>query len=164
MSQGEKKYFGKYRGTISSNVDPSGQGRVQVTVPSILQGQDTGWAMPSSPYAGSQVGIYAIPPVGSYVWVEFEGGDINHPVWSGSFWGPGDAPTQDPTTNTKMIKTANVTITFDDTPGAGGVTIEIATGAKISMDSTGITLSCGSSSISITPTSVSINNGALEVV
>jgi uncharacterized protein involved in type VI secretion and phage assembly len=163
MSQGGGKFYGKYRGTISNNVDPLSQGRVQVDVPSILGGQTTGWALPSTPYAGSQVGFFSIPPKGSYVWVEFEEGDIDHPIWTGSFWGPGDAPTKDSTTNTKMIKTGNVTITFDDTPGAGGITIEIATGAKISMDSTGITLSCGSSSISITPSSVSVNNGALEV-
>lgn len=164
MSGAGGKYFGKYRGIVSNNVDPSSQGRVQVTVPSVLGGQTSGWALPGTPYAGSQVGIFFIPPVGSYVWVEFEEGDIDHPIWSGAFWGPGDAPTQDSTTNTKMIKTGNVTITIDDTPGAGGITIEVASGAKISMDSTGITLSCGSNSIAITQSSVSVNDGALEVV
>ena len=55
--------------------------------------------MPSVPFAGPKVGFFAIPPVGANVWVEFEAGDTDHPIWSGCFWGPGQLPAEaaDPT-------------------------------------------------------------------
>ena len=77
-------YFGKYRGTVVSNDDPTSRGRLQVTVPNLVENT---WAMPCVPYAGSGVGFFAIPPVGANVWVEFEGGDPDYPIWSGCFWG-----------------------------------------------------------------------------
>ncbi|HEX6229566.1 MAG TPA: phage baseplate assembly protein V, partial [Solirubrobacterales bacterium] len=68
-------YFGKYRGTVEQNLDPLQQGRLQVKVPAVLGDGTLSWAMPCVPYAGSQVGFYAVPPIGANVWVEFEGGD-----------------------------------------------------------------------------------------
>ena len=67
-------------------------GRVQVSVPAVLGDGRLSWAMPCVPYAGSQVGFFAIPPVGANVWVEFEGGDPDYPIWSGCFWGTGEVP------------------------------------------------------------------------
>ena len=48
--------------------------------------------MPCAPFAGSGVGFFALPPVGANVWVEFEGGDPDYPIWSGCFWGAGEVP------------------------------------------------------------------------
>ena len=158
-----KKFYGKYRGTVSNNMDPLMLGRVQVTVPAVLGDQTSGWATPCAPYAGNGVGFFAVPDVGANIWVEFEGGDLNHPIWTGGFWGEGDSPVIDPTYMKKTLKTGGVTITIDDTPGAGGLTIETTLGMKLTMDSTGITLTCGSSTVQLTQASVSINDGALEV-
>lgn len=162
MSSGKNRFYGKYRGTVSNNLDPLMQGRVQVKVPSVLGDQDSGWAMPCSPYGGSGVGIFAVPPVGANVWVEFEEGKPDHPILGGTFWGIGEAPAIDPTAMTTTIKTKTVTITIDDK--LGSITIENLVGMKITMDPTGITLTSGSSSLQLTPVSVSINDGALEVL
>jgi hypothetical protein len=162
MSGRGKRFYGKYRGTVSNNLDPMMQGRVQVKVPSVLGDQDSGWAIPCSPYGGSSVGLFAVPPVGANVWVEFEEGKPDHPILAGAVWGVGEAPATDPTAMTTVIKTNTVTITIDDK--LGGITIENVAGMKMAMDPTGITLTCGSSSIQLTPASVSVNDGALEVV
>lgn len=77
------QFFGKYRGKVENNIDPMMMGRVQVSVPAVLGDGGLSWAMPCAPYAGSGVGFFAIPPTGANVWVEFEGGDPDYPIWSG---------------------------------------------------------------------------------
>ena len=77
---------GKYRGRVSDNQDPLGRGRITALVPAISDSPLT-WAEPCIPYAGPKVGWYVIPPVGANVWIEFEGGDPDYPIWTGCFWG-----------------------------------------------------------------------------
>ncbi len=73
------RYFGKYRGQVQNNLDPMMQGRVQVSCAAVLGDGQMSWAMPCSPYGGSGVGFFMIPPVGANVWVEFEGGTSTIP-------------------------------------------------------------------------------------
>lgn len=164
------QYFGKYRGKVENNVDPQMMGRVQVSVPAVLGQGTRSWAMPCAPYAGSGVGFFAVPPQGANVWVEFEGGDPDSPIWSGCFWGrPDEVPVQPAVPFVKVLKTDNLMLKLDDTPGAGGFTLEVnppsaATPLKIVCDLTGIELSNGAAKVKLTPASVSINDGALEVI
>ena len=81
------QYYGKYRGTVVNNIDPEQRGRLLVTVPDVLGVNLSSWAMPCLPLAGSNMGIYTVPPVGAGVWIEFEQGDPDYPVWVGCFWG-----------------------------------------------------------------------------
>jgi Type VI secretion system/phage-baseplate injector OB domain len=161
-------FFGKYRGTVANNVDPLLQGRVQVSVPAVFGEGRLSWAMPCSPYAGDQVGLFTVPPVGANVWVEFEAGDPAVPILAGCFWGSGQVPgTALPTT--KVLATDAVTITLEDLPGAGGLTIEVGPPAApmpmtISCTAAGIELSIGSSKVQLSAATVSVNNGALEVM
>jgi hypothetical protein len=163
------EFYGKYRGKVENNVDPFQQGRVQVSVPAVLGDGRLSWAMPCMPFAGSQVGLFTVPPVGANVWVEFEQGDPDHPIWTGCFWGKGEAPATPAVAERKVFKTDAVTFELSDVPGGGGVTIEVkppavTTPLKFVMSSSGIELSNGSSSVKLTAASVSINNGALEVI
>ena len=163
------EFYGKYRGKVENNVDPQQMGRVQVSVPAVLGQGRLSWAMPSVPYAGSGVGLFAVPPVGANVWVEFEAGDPNHPIWSGCFWGQGEAPAQPALAAIKMLKTDGVELKLDDTPGGGGFTLEVGPPAvpasmKLTFDASGISITNGSASIKLTPASVSVNDGALEVI
>jgi uncharacterized protein involved in type VI secretion and phage assembly len=157
-------FFGKYRGTVENNLDPMQQGRIQVRVPAVLGDGRLSWAMPCTPYAGPGVGFFAVPPVGANVWVEFEGGDPDYPIWSGCFWGTGEAPALPAIAEMKVLKTSTATITLNDIPGAGGITIETATGMKIVFNVTGIEITNGQGGgIKLTGPQVSVNNGALEV-
>lgn len=163
-------FFGKYRGQVANNVDPNRQGRVQVTVPAVLGSGRMSWALPCAPYAGNGVGFFAVPPIGANVWVEFEAGDPDYPIWSGAFWGDGEAPVSNPVPFEKVFQTDSITLKLDDTPGAGGFTLEVGSPAvsvpvTISCTSSGVEIKTGGATIAMTaaPPSVTLNNGALEV-
>jgi uncharacterized protein involved in type VI secretion and phage assembly len=79
------QFYGKYRGHVENNMDPMQLGRIQVLVPAV-SGMTTSWALPCTPYAAPQAGFLFLPPVGALVWIEFEAGDPDHPIWSGCFW------------------------------------------------------------------------------
>ena len=85
-------YWGKYRGKVSNVDDPLKIGRIKALVPSVLGEEESGWALPSLPFAGPTMGMYAIPPVDAGVWIEFEAGDPSLPVWTGCFWSSGQLP------------------------------------------------------------------------
>ncbi|MGC8802116.1 MAG: phage baseplate assembly protein V [Chloroflexus sp.] len=158
------QFFGKYRGKVENNLDPLQQGRVQVSVPAVLGEGRASWAMPCVPFAGNGVGLFLIPPTGANVWVEFEGGDPDYPIWSGCFWGTGEAPASPAVAEMKVLKTAASTITINELPGVGGITIETVTGAKIALTATGIEITNGQGgSIKLTGPQISLNDGALEV-
>jgi uncharacterized protein involved in type VI secretion and phage assembly len=159
-------FHGKYRGTVTANVDPQRRGRVQVSCPAVLVDGQQAWALPSSPYAGAGVGLFTVPPVGANVWVEFEGGDIDYPILAGCFWGEREAPSTTGQASMKVLKTDCLTLTIDDTPGSGGVTLQVdgSTGPlTIKLDTSGITLSNGGMKVQLGTASVSVNDGALEV-
>jgi uncharacterized protein involved in type VI secretion and phage assembly len=158
-------FYGKYRGKVENNIDPMQLGRIQVSVPAVLGEGRMSWAMPCVPYAGSGVGFFAIPPVGANVWVEFEGGDPDYPIWSGCFWGRGEVPAQPAVAEMKVLKTDVGTITLNDLQGTGGITIETTTGMKIEIKAQGIEITNGQgASIKLEGPKVSINGSALEVV
>ena len=158
-------FLSKYRGTVENNIDPMQLGRIQVSVPSVLGEGRMSWAMPCVPYAGSGVGFFAIPPVGANIWVEFEGGNPDYPIWSGCFWGVGEVPAMPAIAEMKILKTDMGTITLNDLPGVGGITIETITGMKIEINALGIEITNGQGgSIKLTGPQVSINDGALDVI
>jgi hypothetical protein len=141
-----EKYYGKYRGKVLENDDPLFLGRILADVAAV-SGMTMNWCMPCTPYAGSDVGFYAIPPIGANVWIEFEGGDTNYPIWSGCFWAEGEVPTGGEPVNpmVKVFKTAFATFIMDDTPEVGGITLEchpasVTVPLSMKFDSTGITI------------------------
>jgi hypothetical protein len=165
----ESRYYGKYRGKVENNIDPMLQGRVQVSVPAVLGEGRLSWAMPCVPFAGPQLGLFMVPPMGANVWVEFEAGDPNYPICAGGFWGTGEVPAAPAIPQMKVLKTEGITLTLSDLPGAGGLTLEVsppvvATPLKMVFDASGIELSNGAASVKLSPASVSLNNGALEVI
>lgn len=84
----DSTYYGKYRGYVHDVDDPDGRGRIRAIVPRLLGDQTpTGWALPCTPYAGPDQGLYTVPEEGSGVWIEFEEGDLHRPIWTGQWWG-----------------------------------------------------------------------------
>jgi uncharacterized protein involved in type VI secretion and phage assembly len=157
-------YYGKYRGKVQNNVDPLQQGRVQISCPAVLGDGQLSWAMPCAPYAGSGVGFFMVPPLDANVWVEFEGGDPDYPICGGCFWGTGEVPATPAVAEMKVIKTDGATITLNDLPGAGGITIETTQGLKITMNVGGIEITTGQgASVKLSGPQISLNNGAMEV-
>jgi uncharacterized protein involved in type VI secretion and phage assembly len=161
-------YYGKFRGVVSSNADPSELGRIRARVPDVFGEAESGWALPAAPYAGDGVGFFLIPPVGASVWFEFEHGDPDYPIWTGCFWGSASqVPASPASPDQKVIKTKTATITINDPdqqPQKGSVTIETAAAMKIVMDSDGIQVDAGTGTLKLNGMQVSVNNGALEVI
>ena len=141
----ERRFYGKYRGFVVSTQDPKHLGRVRLQVPSVL-GREvvTGWAMPCVPYGGQKNrGFLSIPEVGAGVWVEFEEGDLEFPIWVGTFWSEPGGESEIPALNgadgkerkneqkpptRKIIKTQKGhTIQFEDADGEEMVIIFEAT-------------------------------------
>jgi uncharacterized protein involved in type VI secretion and phage assembly len=157
-------FYGKYRGIVTDNRDPLMLGRVKARVPDVLADEESGWAMPSVPYAGDGVGLFLVPPVDASVWIEFEHGDPDYPIWTGCFWAQGELPATPASPEMKVLKTDVGTVTLNDLPGAGGITIETKDGMKIVINVSGIEINDGQGgTIKLTGPQVSVNNGALEV-
>ncbi|MBO9205501.1 MULTISPECIES: phage baseplate assembly protein V [Niastella] len=169
------QYFGKYRGTVVNNIDPEMRGRLILNVPDVLNVVPSSWAEPCVPLAGPTgppMGVYMVPPIGAAVWVEFEHGDPNRPIWVGCRWGAAsDVP---PLARAGLPVSPNVvmqtvgqnTFVISDLPGpTGGIMLKSATGASIIVNDTGIYIQNGKgASIVMVGPSVSINNGALAII
>ena len=165
------KFFGKYRGTVVNNLDPMQIGRLQATVPDVSGLMLSSWAMPCAAIAGMQMGLFTVPPIGSGVWIEFEHGDPDYPVWTGCFWGsssevPSLAKQVPPVLFGFSLQTQSQNgLTVNDMPGpTGGIMLKSATGASIIVNDTGIYISNGKgASITLSGPTVNVNNGALTV-
>lgn len=164
--------YGKYRGTVINNVDPMQIGRIQAMVPDLAGFVPGTWAMPCLPMAGINTGVFTVPMIGSGVWIEFERGDPDYPIWVGGYWGsaaevPVMARTVPPGVSGITIQTTLKNgIVVSDVPGpTGGILIQTTTGAMISVSDVGIIISNGKGAvINMTGPTVDVNLGALTVV
>lgn len=152
----EEKYYGKYRGLVLNNIDPMGKGRLLVQVPDVLGLSISSWAMPCVPVAGIQTGHYVVPLVGAGVWIEFEGGNPDYPIWVGGFWG----------SRAEIPATANLA-----TPGIPVMILESPLKNAFVISDTpippmlagGIMLRSGASSIVVGPDGVTITAPKVEI-
>lgn len=125
------EYVGKYRGKVIDPRDPSQLGRVRVRVPVVHENLDNSqlpWAMPCSPYAGKDIGFFMIPPASSSVWVEFEAGEPDRPIWSGCFWEPGELPKNaqlKEAEKVQVFRTEGITFTWSNHGDNKGVSLEV---------------------------------------
>ncbi|MGH9928212.1 MAG: phage baseplate assembly protein V [Pyrinomonadaceae bacterium] len=183
----EGRFFGKYRALVVDNADPENRGRLKLSVPSVLGGDVvSAWALPCAPYGGAaDQGFFFIPEVEAAVWVEFEAGNLDYPVWVGTFWAkpggasevpkPGDS--QSPPTR-KIIRTLKgnsiemedkdseevFIITYNDgsktnvvTMDKNGIAIVDANENKVTLDSSGVVIEDKSQNkIEMTATAINI--------
>lgn len=184
----ENAFYGKYRGVVVSNKDPLSLGRIRARVPDILGNNLSGWALPCAPFGGKDMGFFALPAVGAGVWIEFEQGDPDYPIWSGCWWSNfADRPAELAVEPEKkvLIKTGGGhSILFDDSIPAkitiqtsggqqiilsdeleGQITIQTAGGQKITLQLENIQIdNAADASIGLTGPSIALNKDALEVI
>ena len=164
--------YGKYRGTVTNNVDPLQIGRIQVMVPDVTGFVPSTWAMPCVTATGINTGLFTVPMLGAGVWIEFELGNPDYPIWVGGFWGsaaevPAMARTVPPGVTGFTIQTPLKNgLVISDVPGpTGGILIQTTTGAMISVSDVGIVISNGKGAvINMTGPTVDLNLGALTVM
>jgi uncharacterized protein involved in type VI secretion and phage assembly len=170
-----KKYFGKYRGTVINNIDPELRGRIIAMVPDVLGIIPSSWCEPCVPLAGPSgppMGTYFVPPIGAGVWIEFEQGDPSYPIFAGCRFGvASDVPTLAlaglPVSPNIVLQTAGQnSIVISDLPGpTGGIMLKSLTGATLIVNDTGIYIQNGKGAmITMLGPTVTINNGALVVI
>ena len=172
-----KQYYGKYRATVLNNVDPMQIGRIQVIVPDVSAVLPTSWAMPCLPISGINNGVFAVPAIGAGVWVEFEQGNPDHPIWVGGYWGlaaetPALSHAVPPGVPGMTMQTMTLNaIVINDTPGVGGVTVFCRGIPMLTISDAGITIMNGKGAmislvgpaVSVVGTPVDINFGGLTV-
>ncbi len=140
--QSRQLFYGKYQGTVTDVDDPESLGRIRAQVPDVYHDLESPWAKPCAPYAGPGVGLYAIPPVGAAVWIEFEKGDVSLPIWSGGWWDNSKLPKDEKAGDTqpalKILRSeqglllalddAANTATLSDQDGSNLLTIKVGDG------------------------------------
>jgi uncharacterized protein involved in type VI secretion and phage assembly len=149
----ESRFYGKYRALVVDNADPENRGRLKLSIPSVLTGDVvSAWALPCAPYGGApDQGIFFIPEVGAAVWVEFEAGLLDYPIWVGTFWAkpggssevpkPGDS--QSPPTRKIMRTLKGNSIEMEDKDSEEVFIIKYNDGSKtnvVTMDKNGIAI------------------------
>ena len=170
-SSEKKKYYGKYRGTVVNNVDPMQIGRLLVIVPDVLNINLSSWAMPCLPVGGIQMGFFSVPLIGAGVWIEFEQGDPDYPIWTGCFYGsmaevPAMAKLVPPAVPGITMQTVLQNgIVISDVPGpTGGIVLKSSAGAALIVNDSGIYIQNGKgASIIMLGKMVDINQGALTI-
>jgi uncharacterized protein involved in type VI secretion and phage assembly len=171
-----RRFYGKYRGVVVDNDDGTDRGRLLVRVPDVLADAEV-WALPCVPYAGKGVGFFAVPPQDAHVWCEFEGGDPQHAIWVGCFWGDGELP-GDAAQGVFILKTEKATFSVDD--DADEILLENSSSTSVTLAADAVTASNGASHtvagegvssdsgsgglVEVTGPTVKINSGAMEVV
>jgi hypothetical protein len=183
MPDETKKFYGKYRGTVMNNVDPMQMGRIQAIVPDVLGPIPTSFAMPCLPITGKQMGTFMLPQIGSGVWIEFEQGNPDYPIWTGGYWGiaaelPLAALAGNPAAPSLIFQSTlqNAVMISDlpptppppvmpPVPTTGGIILRSTTGASIVVNDAGIFISNGKGAvISMMGPTILVNNGALMIV
>jgi len=157
-----QRFYGKHRGIVTDNNDPDGIGRIKVQVPSVMGETEVGWALPAFPFIGDGHGFFMLPEVDSMVWVEFEAGNPDFPIWSGGFLtqnqsrpDPGDVAVR-----VIVSKNSHKVVLDDD---ADKIVVEHSSGGTIEMTASEITVSVGGSKMVMSTTSISFNDGVVKI-
>jgi hypothetical protein len=180
------KFYGIYRATVLNNVDLEMLGRIKVSVPDVGSVTPSTVVNPCLPLAGKLAGTFMVPQQGASVWIQFEAGDPDRPVWMGGSW-PNTADV--PPTALVPIESPGQTIVFQttnqqlfmisDAPAfpilapipaptpllTGGIVLRSPSGAMIVVNDAGIFINNGKgATVELIGNSVMINKLALVVV
>jgi hypothetical protein len=129
------KYYGKFSGEVTKNEDSDKLGRISVKIPAVFGPTVEVPARPCFP-----PGHFFVPPVGARVWVEFEGGDPNYPLWVGTWYPTSAVPPEaaiSPPDNRVIQTPSGHTIQIMDKNGEEKIVIKHKSNAFISIDKDG---------------------------
>ncbi|WP_375738686.1 phage baseplate assembly protein V [Pseudomonas boanensis] len=157
-------YYGKYRGIVTDVDDPNNQCRIRATIPAVLGEHACGWALPAAPFAGDGHGMVMLPKVGSGVWIEFEAGQLDNPIWSGAWWASGERPEPQGAGVRVIVSEQGHKVILDDEANEVKIVHGDSSIAKvITLSSNEVVIACGACEIKITNENISLNNGLIKV-
>ena len=155
------RFYGKYRGKVTDVDDPERNCRVMAQVPGVMGETEVGWALPAFAFAGPGYGQVLLPEVGDMVWIEFEAGNLNYPIWTGAFFIAGDRPEPSSTGARVIVSKKGHQLVLDDDEDT--VSLKHAMGAQLEMTATEITLSIGANKMVMSLTAISFNEGVVKI-
>jgi hypothetical protein len=129
------KYYGKYSGEVTNNEDDQNLGRITVKVPPVFGPDLEVRARPCLPF-----GHFFVPAIGTKVWIEFEAGNPDYPLWVGVWYPEDTTPVEaavSPPDNRVIQTPSGHTIEFMDEDGEEKITIKHMSNAFISIDKNG---------------------------
>jgi hypothetical protein len=157
----QSRFHGKYRGIVRDIEDPENLGRIKAEVPAIYEDQQSPWALPAFPFAGQGHGLVLLPEVGDGVWIEFEAGDINRPIWTGCWFASGERPDPAGAKSRLLATSAGHQIVLDE--DRDQIQLKHPGGAEITMSASEIVLKLGLCELKITSSEINLNNGMVKV-
>ena len=120
------KYYGKYRAKVVDINDPEKRGRIRVMCPKILREYKSAWCEPCIPVAFDLGGDFALPKINEFVWIEFESGDVNKPIYTGGLWSKNMSPSESYNEKQRLITWGDCIIEMDEDSN----TVKIAVGSS----------------------------------
>lgn len=157
-----ERYYGKYGGVVIDNDDPSQLARLKVRVPALMQDAEIGWARPALPFAGPGSGHVMVPEVDAMVWVEFEAGNLDQPIWSGCFYAENQSAPGPSAPGGHVIATPQGhRVVLDD--DGDKLVVTHSGGAMLEMTASEITLQIGASKMVLSNTAITFNDGVLKI-
>jgi hypothetical protein len=176
MTANTNKYPGLYRASVLTNTDPEFRGRLTLTIPDVHSFSPSTWVEPCTPLSGPTgpaMGVYMVPPPGAGVWVMFERGDVNHPVWIGCrFDVQANVPPlallgnpADPNICIQSLLQHSLMISdMPPSPATGGIILRSASGAMVVVNDAGIFISNGKgATITMVGPTINMNNSAMTI-
>lgn len=135
----KKLYYGKYRAKVVDIQDPEARGRIRVMCPKVLGNYKSAWCLPCVPVAYDLGGDFVLPKLGEFVWVEFESGEVDKPIYTGGLWSANKTPSDSYNEKERLITWGECKIEMNE-------------------DTNTIKISVGSSVIIINESSIQINS------
>lgn len=136
------QFFGKYRAKVVDIQDPEKRGRIRVLCPKVLGQYKSAWCEPCIPVAYDFGGDFALPKINEFVWVEFEEGNPNKPVYIGGLWSTNKSPSSDYEADTRLITWG---------------------GCKITMKKDSLKLEIGGSSITLSDGNIKLSSARIDL-
>jgi len=138
-------YYGIYRAKVISNESPDTQGqvdpqgRLRVQVRAVGDTEDVSrLAYPIFSFAGAGYGLKNLPPVDSFVYVVFENGSLDAPLWLGGWYAQDQMPDELAAAESfGWITPGGHKLILDEQDGAEYVTLEHQNGALVNIDKDG---------------------------
>lgn len=124
-----KDKFGKYRAIVVDTDDPEKRGRIRVKCPSVFNESLSGWCEACLPNISSLGSDLSLPKSGDQVWLEFEQGNTNKPIYVGSWLSQGQAD-HIYSVPSRILDYEGHTITFK----SGSIVIKTKDGVEMSLN------------------------------
>jgi Type VI secretion system/phage-baseplate injector OB domain len=158
----EGRFYGKYRAKVKAiGKDQNDLGIITVEIPEIFPDKDIPLVKPVVPFAGKNCGFAAFPKVNDVIWVEFEAGNQNKPIWTGFWWADNEIPDTVNWDTVALVSRNGYRLVLDDKQEK--ISLVHSKGPEISLTADEIKFKVGNTTIVISGEGVSINDKTFEV-